>query len=227
MTMSKTSAQDYYNQQAGDPDDGYITPDDAQASVGVIYDDHAAAAALAALHLTGTGAPTHAAPPGSTWLQTDSTTDVKGWLRWIKASGTGSTGWVAGPEADTGWRDVTASLINGWEGWASDPRARLRRVGNTVFFEGQLNGDSATNDTLLDLPSGWRPASSARVVLPATDASAFVFADANGYVDAIRSSSRSALVFASGSWLARTTDAWPSSLPGSGAFAQQLPAPPG
>jgi hypothetical protein len=48
MTMSKTSAQDYYNQQAGDPDDGYITPDDAKASVGMIYDDMAAADALAA-----------------------------------------------------------------------------------------------------------------------------------------------------------------------------------
>jgi hypothetical protein len=46
--MSKTSAQDYYNQQAGDPDDGYITPDDAKASVGVIYDDMAAADNLAA-----------------------------------------------------------------------------------------------------------------------------------------------------------------------------------
>ncbi len=65
--------------------------------------------------MSGTGAPESviAAAPGSTWLQTDSTTDVKGWIKWVKATGTGNTGWIAGPEADTGWRKV---LI--WSGGA-------------------------------------------------------------------------------------------------------------
>jgi hypothetical protein len=63
-----------------------------------------------AVHLSGTGAPEGAvtAAPGSTWLQTDSTVDVKGWICWVKATGTGNTGWVAGPEADTGWRAIVS-----------------------------------------------------------------------------------------------------------------------
>lgn len=67
-----------------------------------------------AVDLSGTGTPEGVitAAPGSTWLQTDSTTDVKGWIRWIKATGTGNTGWVVGPEADTGWRRIVA--------WAGD-----------------------------------------------------------------------------------------------------------
>lgn len=84
-----------------------------------------------ASHLSGTGSPEGVvtAAPGSTWLQTDATTDVKGWIRWVKATGTGNTGWVAGAEADTGWRDVTAGCINGW----SVGSLLLRRIGSTVF----------------------------------------------------------------------------------------------
>jgi hypothetical protein len=67
-----------------------------------------------AVHLSGTGSPESviSAAPGSTYLQTDSVVDVKGWIRWIKATGTGNTGWQVGPEADTGWRRIVA--------WAGD-----------------------------------------------------------------------------------------------------------
>jgi hypothetical protein len=89
-----------------------------------------------ALHLSGTGSPEGVvtAAPGSTWLQTDATTDVKGWIRWVKATGTGNTGWVAGAEADTGWRDVS-SLIPAAH-LALNPAVTgmmtLRRVGAVV-----------------------------------------------------------------------------------------------
>ena len=67
-----------------------------------------------AVDLSGTGSPEGlvVAAPGSTYLQTDSVVDVKGWIRWIKRTGTGNTGWVVGPEADTGWRRIVA--------WAGD-----------------------------------------------------------------------------------------------------------
>ena len=57
-----------------------------------------------AVDLSGTGTPEGVviAAPGSTWLQTDASNDVKGWIKWMKATGTGSTGWVAGPEAGEG-----------------------------------------------------------------------------------------------------------------------------
>ncbi len=62
-----------------------------------------------ASHLSGTGSPEGVvtAAPGSRWLQTNATTNVEGWIRWVKATGTGNTGWQAGPEADTGWRNIT------------------------------------------------------------------------------------------------------------------------
>ena len=77
---------------------------------------------------SGTGSPEGVvtAAPGSTWLQTDATTDVKGWIRWLKATGTGNTGWVAGAEADTGPRVVTVDGA-GWSG-----ALLLRRIGRQV-----------------------------------------------------------------------------------------------
>ena len=111
--------------------------------------------------MSGTGAPESkvAAPPGSTWLQTDSTTDVKGWIRWVKATGTGSTGWVAGPEADTGWRDVSGSLINSWTA-APGGHLKVRRVGSRVIARARglkwavTSQDESTGP--YTLPSGFR-----------------------------------------------------------------------
>lgn len=114
-----------------------------------------------AVHLTGTGSPESVitAPPGSTFLQTDSVVDVKGWIRWTKATGTGNTGWIAGPEADTGWRDVTASLINSWTA-ASGGYLKVRRIGNLVIVRGRSLKWAVTsqneNTGPYTLPSGFR-----------------------------------------------------------------------
>ena len=116
-------------------------------------------ARLDAIGTVGTGSPEGVvtAAPGSTWLQTDATTDVKGWLRWIKATGTGNTGWVAGPEADTGWRNVSASLINGWAS-AYGLGPYIRRIGNMVTLTGYLDCTSQTAVAALDvLPVAFRP----------------------------------------------------------------------
>jgi hypothetical protein len=85
-------------------------------------------------------------------LQTDSTTDVKGWIRWVKATGTGNTGWVAGPEADTGWRNVTAGCINSW---GAEGSVLIRRTGSRVvarFID--LRGASSFSQCY-SLPSGF------------------------------------------------------------------------
>lgn len=83
-----------------------------------------------AIHLSGTGSPESviSAAPGSTFLQTDSVVDVKGWIRWIKATGTGSTGWVAGPEADTGWRQIVS-----WAGGVQDGTNQVGTIDTTQY----------------------------------------------------------------------------------------------
>lgn len=108
--------------------------------------------------MAGTGSPEGVvtAPPGSTFTQTNATNDVKGWIRWNKATGTGSSGWVVGPEYDTGWRDMTAvALLNGW---TAGSRLQLRRLGNTVRYNGFVNAAAATNRVFYFLPAGFRPA---------------------------------------------------------------------
>jgi hypothetical protein len=124
-----------------------------------------------AVHLSGTGVPESVitAAPGSTWLQTDSTTDVKGWLRWVKATGTGSTGWVAGAEADTGWRVITSWDSSGTvtgtaltAGWA--PRAStagyiaIWRKGTSVQLSiSQLvAAKNAPTEAVTTIPAGFR-----------------------------------------------------------------------
>ena len=169
-----------------------------------------------AVHLSGTGTPEGVvvAAPGSTWLQTDATTDVKGWLRWIKATGTGNTGWVAGPEADTGMRDVSASLLNGWTG-----SVITRRIGNAVTL--WLVGLAAGSDGhALTLPSGFRDACIATMPFGVQKAGADT--GVGLAVGAITWDSKVVLPTSGATNLIgevhlTTADTWPTSLPGSAA----------
>ena len=169
-----------------------------------------------ASHLSGTGSPEGVvtAAPGSTWLQTDATTDVKGWIRWVKATGTGNTGWVAGPEADTGLRDVSASLLNGWTG-----SVITRRIGNAVTL--WLYGLAAGSDGhALTLPSGFRNAYIATMPFGAQKAGADT--SAGMAVGAITWDDKVLLPTSGATNLIcevhlMTADTWPSSLPGSAA----------
>ena len=126
----------------------------------------------------------------------------------------GAGAWVVS-DYDSGWRDVTSLLTNGWSGWVSDPRARIRRIGNVIHFQGHLKGSAATGNDLLTLPTGWRPGPSLRQPLTATDASntGFRFVEANGGSDTIKSAVRDALIFVAGSWVTKDT-AVPTSLLG-------------
>ncbi len=169
-----------------------------------------------AIHLSGTGSPEGVvtAAPGSTWLQTDATTDVKGWIRWVKATGTGNTGWVAGAEADTGWRDVSASLTNGWTGTLN-----VRRVGGVVeVLAHALSAASATSGVVYTLPAGFRPganASSIRGIWYKTDLTARrINIDTAGQITVTGYAAGDTL-YGSESGFAQLSTGWPSSLPGS------------
>ena len=174
-----------------------------------------------AVDLSGTGTPEGVitAAPGSTWLQTDSTTDVKGWIRWVKATGTGNTGWVAGPESDTGWRDIESLLGGSW----TATTLRMRRVGPTVHVEALgLTGDVLTTQ-MVTLPSGFTgPVAAYMPALGREDAltgkPAWLVGNSNGlnlYGGIMDGTTWLTTHAFSGSWTFLTSDAWPTSNPGS------------
>lgn len=187
-----------------------------------------------AVHLTGTGSPESvvSAPPGSTFLQTDSVVDVKGWLRWIKASGTGNTGWVAGPEADTGLRDVAAIIDADWAPHALAGYLSLRRIGQTVTLVGRLervtaSGTRSDMDPVVTVPTGFVPQQGSRAIGQAVYIVSAGAANI-GYLGDLATAARMDVIIPSGgtwaagdgvgieaSWI--TADAWPSVLPGSAA----------
>lgn len=172
-----------------------------------------------ARRLEGTGAPEGvvAAPPGSTFLQTDATTDVKGWIRWLKATGTGNTGWVAGPEADTGTRTIAVDGTN-WSG-----NLVVRRIGPLVMWRssGLAMASSAGVDawTASALPAGFRPVTGMSFHAPTRNTSSGaisvleIAATGVGTYRGTLTAGQSITFGASGP----TADAWLSSLPGSAA----------
>lgn len=184
--------------------------------------------ASGAVHLSGTGSPEGVvtAAPGSTWLQTDATTDVKGWIRWVKATGTGNTGWIAGPEADTGRRNVAVDIDADWAVNASAGYIRLQRVGERVYFEARLDrvtasGSRGNYDAVYTVPSGFAPRNAYNVRGLAIGPGGVA-----GFVGDLSTPGQMQVWFPSGgTWAASddvhftaewyTNDAWPSSLPGS------------
>lgn len=109
--------------------------------------------------LTGTGFPngTVTAPVGAIYIDNAST---NGASSWIKKTGTGNTGWRVN-EGDTGWRDITSSLSNGW----SASNVYIRRVNNTteIIFNALAAG-SSTGSTVYTIPAEFRP----NTVMPST-----------------------------------------------------------
>jgi hypothetical protein len=183
-----------------------------------------------ASHLSGTGSPEGVvtATPGSTWLQTDATTDVKGWIRWVKATGTGNTGWVAGAEADTGLRDVSALIPAAHLALNPNAKMTLRRVGPLVtatYYSG--TSPTATGlQTLSDgttIPTGfrWTKTADNRVLSGAlVDAASGAGTTVSLYMYGagfLTSGSQVSGTRYQGSISWTTDDAWPPSLPGSAA----------
>ena len=159
------------------------------------------------LHMSGTGGPSGiSAPVGSTWRDTNATT---GAIKWLKASGSGSSGWVV-EYGDTGWRNLAAeSLLNSWAVGSSV--FAVRRVGSNVTVRFVLNGTSATGSDVYVLPTGFRPDADAQWYVPNTGNSA----GRRGYIQSNGTLTIS-LVAATycSTYTFSTVQAWPSSLPG-------------
>ena len=106
-------------------------------------------------HIYGTGQPNgrFSAPPGSTYTDTAVTC---GAAKWIKMRGTNNTGWTV-LYGDTGWRDVSTLLLNGWKNKAN--HMTMRRINCKVIlrfpFVG-LDGSAATKSVFLTLPDGFK-----------------------------------------------------------------------
>lgn len=164
--------------------------------------------------LTGTGFPEGVvtAPVGSMYTDTAAT---NGAIRWIKATGSGNTGWRV-EFGDTGWRNIESVLLNGF----TATNVKIRRFGDqvsiTIFA---LNGASSTDTTLYTLPTGFRsdsrirPAWINRTSSEETPTTAVTYFSATVGIFA----SRTLITSGRGTIDYLTTDAWPATLPGTAA----------
>ena len=163
--------------------------------------------------MSGTGSPEGVvtAPVGSTWTDTAATT---GAITWIKASGTGNTGWSV-QYGDTGWRDLTSLLVvDATRSLYQAPR--MRRVGERVYFAGVwANSGTPFRQALLTLPTGFRPMLGLyqRVDYDAVDTPYYrsLYVPASGNIQYGGPANGSQFEYSS-SW--STIQAWPTTLPG-------------
>ena len=81
--------------------------------------------------MSGTGSPESVvtAPVGSTWIDTAAPT---GAIQWIKATGTGNTGWVV-QYGDTGRRGMDAAALSSDADYTISS-CYVQRVGKVVEF---------------------------------------------------------------------------------------------
>ena len=163
--------------------------------------------------IRGTGFPEGVvtANVGSIYIDTAIT---NGASSWIKKSGTSSTGWQV-LEGDTGQRDITANLVNGW----TATKVFVRRVNNQVYLQVEgLNAAAMTNQIFVSLSAGFRGYSNAyvsRMLLhtAAGPAAAWrVNIEASGGVYIGNATTGTPVLYGLAPFA--TLDAWPSTLPG-------------
>lgn len=121
---------------------------------------------------------------------------------------TGDLGLPGYAGSDTGWRDVSALLENGWTG-----TYRVRRVGSTVHH--QVYNIAGGSNPVLTLPVGWRqgynPGSATAYAvnsLTAMGAARMINGQTNLHGGAV------AYTGTYLGWSYPTEDAWPATLPG-------------
>ena len=172
-----------------------------------------------AYELRGTGMPNGVvtASPGTYYTDTAGT---NGAWRWLKTSGTGNTGWTV-VYGDTGWRDLTALLLNGFTASV----VQIRRYRDTVTLRvATLNGTESTSATFLATPSGLLPQANIGAAFNGSlgngvrsDSSLSIDNYGNGWMkmQGSRSTVVAQTVSQYVSWPANTNVAWPTTLPGS------------
>jgi hypothetical protein len=155
----------------------------------------------------GTGSPEGSvtAPIGSRYTDTAIT---NGAWEWQKKTGTGNTGWIV-VSGDTGWRDVSANVTNGF----TTSMLEVRRVDNTVQWRVALNGAAKTANDFYTILTGFQGRSGTINFALRTGLTTTVWGFTNG--DTLQVNSTSTSIGAGFSL--PTTDAWPSSLPGTAA----------
>lgn len=128
------------------------------------YVDAGDAAAGAGFFFKGTGSPEGktAAPVGAIYVDTAVT---NGAVRWVKATGTGTTGWLA-TGGDTGLRNIAGLL----SAYTSDTGGvTLERMGSAVqmnFYARRFDVKGAgADDVLFTLPDGFRPTTTYRTYM--------------------------------------------------------------
>lgn len=163
--------------------------------------------------IRGTGFPNGVviAPVGSIYIDTAAT---NGAISWIKASGTGNTGWVV-EYGDTGWRNITSTAQFGW----GAVEIRVRRVNENVYwgFEA-LSAAAMTNIQFMTAPVGFGFSGSTYadrqfLTTAASPAQVWRVTMINSGAMQVQGSTTSvALLY--GSLVSTTTVAWPTTLPG-------------
>jgi hypothetical protein len=221
---------------AGTIDGSDVVAIKAGATVRVDGDDVATVAGVAAAYApldagrSGTGFPEGVvtAPVGTVYRDTAAT---NGAVLWVKATGSGNTGWRVA-YGNTGARLVTTSLP--WASAFNTSEMRVRRDGAIVYARFTLirTGGLTTSINIFDgtanfagsMPAGFQPHS------PAMHGSTPVLAGRSGGSGALfqmyihMQSNSEAMMWPGGvatnlsvnaSWM--TNDAWPATLPGSAA----------
>lgn len=151
------------------------------------------------------------APVGTKYYDSQATS---GAVEWVKASGTGSTGWRVS-QGDTGWRDEASAALNGW----TASQLRYRRINGTVFVHmSAYVATAATADTIFTLPVGFRPSFPQRFWTIDATVSRQINVDGAGGIRIIGyQASDASLDFASMTFAVSNTNAgaaWPATLSG-------------
>lgn len=155
------------------------------------------------MHYAGTGAPTVAAPVGSVYVDRSGT---NGAIRWVKASGTGTAGWVV-QYGDTGWRNVASLLIGDW----TATTMQIRRKNDLVTLRAQ--GLAGTSAGFLQLSAAF-VSSFTNLNITTSSKVENVFSNSSFALSwrAPGSVNPDPSYWAQGTW--SVTSAWPTTLPG-------------
>ena len=160
--------------------------------------------------LRGVGSPEGrtSAPVGSIYTDSEAT---NGALRWIKVYGSGNTGWRV-EYGDTGLRDVTSLLVNGW----TAERVLVRRYGTTVILSSLgLSSENSTAPLLISLPTTFHNTATYITMVTPYDSRVAYWNKSSGLTMVYHENLHvSNYAYANSTWEIFPNTPWPSSLPG-------------